>query len=58
MTFVDTTVTFFLASQNGEKSHWIFLNYGYLPEAADYVEGLNFLRLMYSSENLRLYETR
>jgi hypothetical protein len=46
------------APKGNGRSYWIFLNYGYLPEAADYVAGLDFLKLIYSSENVRLYEDR
>ena len=47
---------FMRASRREGKSYWIFLNYGYLLEAADFVAGLTFLQLIYSSEDIRIYE--
>ena len=38
------------------KTYVIFLNYGHLPEVADYVAGVSFLKLIYGGVNTRIYE--
>jgi hypothetical protein len=42
--------------RGNKKSYLIYMNYGWIPEAAEFVERLSFLKLIYRGETTLIFE--
>ncbi len=44
------------SARGDQKSYLIYMNYGWAPEAAEFVEGLSFLKLIYRGDTTNIFE--